>query len=773
MENDQTTTDGITVTEKNQQISRRQLSGIEVLKKLSENQKEGENRENDIYSTDSLLNGEEKADHLVGHSTSRDRRRILLNALKKGAEARQSYVRRKKFTDKNKNQKKINERKSERNTYKRQKHKKAIRKKHKKSILPENEKMKVVSRKWVNELIRVEMSKEELTGEREGKGKTKGNESTLKEIFKSNWRQNPEKLYVNRRLYLELMKRRRNQVKVVRHKRVNVPEKFQDKVSYNTKALLKNVTKGMAIGTGRKIKDTYSRELESQDELGTDTARLMLDVPEKAVRGVNTMIHLPGQVYNAGKGIYNVGKNVRKVGKSIYRTGHNVVRGVKAAQKGFSSAKNWTRVFIRSQQKMKMLKETLQQAARAAGQAAKAIIRAALKIIMFIIKGLAVVGLPVLIVAAVLICIVVLVAGILTFSMAPYLDYYSMDVAKRIWDKEIGDYQKWAADYKEDFIENECVTDCDYDHNDVVKSGYYIDGYQTSLDNRLLFVYVAAYAKYGDITIVGEVDRRPYLYNAPIIIKAKEIEGFMEDCIRYLCPQDEALITGNEERFDEKKCQEEKDEDGDYQHEHEYGEWRLRFTLRNETQLLEYLDFDDIQLETYYDMVAEFTRQMQEETEKEIALKGFSLLDYFEFFGGSSEAGDILGNLLESGEIELNDITEYAVQFVGNPYVWGGNSLTEGTDCSGFVKLVYEHFGVTGIPRVSREQANTGKLISSLAEARPGDLIFYGSPVHHVAMYLGNGMIVHASNHKPYPKGGIKISSASYNSITCIRRWVE
>ena len=90
-------------------------------------------------------------------------------------------------------------------------------------------------------------------------------------------------------------------------------------------------------------------------------------------------------------------------------------------------------------------------------------------------------------------------------------------------------------------------------------------------------------------------------------------------------------------------------------------------------------------------------------------------------------------------------IVNYALKFVGNPYVWGGTSLTNGADCSGFTQSVLRNFGIS-VPRVSREQANTGKGIKS-SDMRPGDLIFYTNSkgtINHVAMYIGNGQIVHA-----------------------------
>ena len=106
------------------------------------------------------------------------------------------------------------------------------------------------------------------------------------------------------------------------------------------------------------------------------------------------------------------------------------------------------------------------------------------------------------------------------------------------------------------------------------------------------------------------------------------------------------------------------------------------------------------------------------------------------------------------------DLCQYAKEFLGNPYVWGGTSLTNGTDCSGFVLSVYKKFGVS-LPHYSGSQANCGTTIK-LSEAQPGDLIFYGkgSTINHVAIYIGNGQVIHASN----PKTGIRISNATYRT---------
>lgn len=111
-------------------------------------------------------------------------------------------------------------------------------------------------------------------------------------------------------------------------------------------------------------------------------------------------------------------------------------------------------------------------------------------------------------------------------------------------------------------------------------------------------------------------------------------------------------------------------------------------------------------------------------------------------------------------------VVSYATQFVGNPYVWGGTSLTRGADCSGFTMSVMANYGVY-LPHSSKAQANCGTRVSA-SEAKPGDLFFYGSgkSINHVAIYIGNGQIVHASNKKT----GIKISNAFYRSPICVVR---
>lgn len=111
-------------------------------------------------------------------------------------------------------------------------------------------------------------------------------------------------------------------------------------------------------------------------------------------------------------------------------------------------------------------------------------------------------------------------------------------------------------------------------------------------------------------------------------------------------------------------------------------------------------------------------------------------------------------------------ICEFAKQYVGNRYVWGGTSLTKGADCSGFVLSVYKNYGIS-LPHSSRAQANCGTRIK-VSDAKPGDLLFYthGKGIDHVAMYIGGGKIVHASS----PTTGIIISNAYYRTPACAVR---
>lgn len=115
-----------------------------------------------------------------------------------------------------------------------------------------------------------------------------------------------------------------------------------------------------------------------------------------------------------------------------------------------------------------------------------------------------------------------------------------------------------------------------------------------------------------------------------------------------------------------------------------------------------------------------------------------------------------------TGSAEGQAVANYGLQFVGNPYVYGGSSLTNGTDCSGFVMSVYKNFGVS-LPHSSAADRKVGYDVGGLDNAQPGDIVCYSG---HVALYIGNGQIVHASTSKT----GIIVSNANYRNILAVRR---
>jgi len=162
----------------------------------------------------------------------------------------------------------------------------------------------------------------------------------------------------------------------------------------------------------------------------------------------------------------------------------------------------------------------------------------------------------------------------------------------------------------------------------------------------------------------------------------------------------------------------------------------------------------------------EEARLAKEEAERKAALEAARKAEEKNRKAAKSESSATTSEapvVYATGESALGQsVASYACQFVGNPYVYGGTSLTNGADCSGFVMSVYKNFGVS-LPHSSSGDRSVGTAVDGLANAQPGDIICYSG---HVAIYIGNGQIVHAST----AKTGIKISDVNYRTPLGVRR---
>jgi transglycosylase-like protein with SLT domain/NlpC/P60 family protein len=133
-------------------------------------------------------------------------------------------------------------------------------------------------------------------------------------------------------------------------------------------------------------------------------------------------------------------------------------------------------------------------------------------------------------------------------------------------------------------------------------------------------------------------------------------------------------------------------------------------------------------------------------------------------FAGALQDATSSTSTARVGSAQGQAVVDTAKKYLGVPYVWGGTNPATGLDCSGLVQKVYSELGYD-LPRVSYQQAQAGRPVSSLAEAQPGDVLAFGSPVHHVGIYIGDNQMIHA----PRPGKDVEISSV-YEAPTAIRR---
>ncbi|MBR1693619.1 MAG: C40 family peptidase [Lachnospiraceae bacterium] len=178
-----------------------------------------------------------------------------------------------------------------------------------------------------------------------------------------------------------------------------------------------------------------------------------------------------------------------------------------------------------------------------------------------------------------------------------------------------------------------------------------------------------------------------------------------------------------------------------------------------------YISKDYIDLSTEFvkaeSKAEEEARLQKEEAARQAANAAAAAADKKEQKSGKSSQSGASGASVSGGG-RGSAVANYALQFVGNPYVYGGSSLTNGTDCSGFTMSVYAQFGVS-LPHSSGAQRGVGYDVGGLANAQPGDIVCYSG---HVGIYIGNGQIVHAST----AATGIKVSNASYRQVLSVRR---
>ena len=179
-----------------------------------------------------------------------------------------------------------------------------------------------------------------------------------------------------------------------------------------------------------------------------------------------------------------------------------------------------------------------------------------------------------------------------------------------------------------------------------------------------------------------------------------------------------------------------------------------------------YVSLDYVTLSTEFvkaeSKAEEEARLAKEKAAREAATKAAKANTSTKSSSSGSKSYNSAGSYTTATSSIGSAVAQFALQFVGNPYVYGGTSLTNGADCSGFVMSVYNNFGVS-LPHSSGGDRSVGAAVDGLANAQPGDIICYSG---HVAIYIGGGQIVHAST----AKTGIKVSNADYRTVLAVRR---
>lgn len=269
--------------------------------------------------------------------------------------------------------------------------------------------------------------------------------------------------------------------------------------------------------------------------------------------------------------------------------------------------------------------------------------------------------------------------------------------------------------------------------------------------------YVSAYyvspteAYYGQAeTLQEEEDRLNQEWLDYLAEQKAEEERLNREWLEYLAQQ-EAEQKAAEQAWLEAIGAQQEETEPEYTYETESTEENyVDESLDNWDESYEESFDDEYIEEDYYEEIYE--DEYEESYDDSYTDEGYYDADEDVYYGDSSTG---------------QSIVDYACQFVGNPYVWGGTSLTNGADCSGFAQSVFANFGIY-LPRTAASQSGSGTSVD-LSNIQAGDLLFYsgGGGIDHVSIYMGGGQVVHASN----STDGIIISSYGYRTPTCARRY--